>query len=78
MLTMEKTKVVHKVRTRVKTVEERFEKKHVKGVGPDAEFKDVSLGWFIVMEGWPSALGLGSEKPVISSGDMVELTIARM
>lgn len=69
---------MHKVRTIAKIVEERFESKHVTGYGNTAVFKNVSRGWFIVLDGWPSALWLGNEKPAISSGDQVEITIARV
>lgn len=77
MRLVEKTRVLHKVRMTVKDVAERFQRDHVRGAGQNAEFTERSLGWFVVLEGWPSALGLGTEKPELAKGDKIILTLEK-
>lgn len=61
-------------RATVRTLEERFEKKHVSGVGADAVFTKISIGWFVVFDEWPASMRVSSTKPVdIQPGDKIEL-----
>lgn len=59
---------------RVVKIEEKFERRWVHGVADKAEFKDVSLGWFVTYEGSHESLHAGSTKPNLKVGDRVLIT----
>ncbi len=58
----------------VKTVEERFEQIWVSGTQKDAVFRDNSLGWWVIFQGWPSAMFFGAEQPDFEAGDVIDMT----
>lgn len=66
------------IHTTVVEVNEIFRKEHVRGAGPEAEFRDVSRGWFAILEGSYEALHLGMEKPELKAGDKIELRIRKV
>lgn len=49
----------------------------VGGTGPEAVFKEKSLGFFAQIEGSYESLFLGKELPDLQSSDLVDLTITR-
>lgn len=65
------------IRSRVRSVEERHTKIHVRGAGPDAVFQSRSDGWFVLVDNWPSAIWFGAEKPELQVGDQVRITFQR-
>lgn len=62
----------------VKSVEQRFEKVHVSGIGPDAVFIDKPIGWFLVMSSWPAAINFGQIKPECKAGDKLILSFRKV
>ncbi len=61
----------------VKTVEERFEQIWVSGTQKDAVFRDNSLGWWVIFQGWPSAMFFGAERPDFEAGDVIDMTVCK-
>jgi hypothetical protein len=62
--------------TRISAVEERFEKRHVSGVGPDAVMDEVSTGWWIVTAApQPYATCVGSVRPPHEVGQEVRMAV---
>lgn len=61
----------------VKLVEERFVQAHVGGALDKAVFRDDSIGWWVIFQGWPSAMFFGAEKPDFVAGDMIDMTAQR-
>lgn len=59
---MTETEITIKFTARVLSVEERFKKTYIDGVGADAQFIDKSLGYFAVLEGSYEALYIGDSK----------------
>jgi len=63
----------------VSSIEERWTKRHIGGIGDKAVFIDVSTGWFVSLEEWKnSSIFLGGEKPDLSAGDKVRVSIERL
>lgn len=65
----------YKIKTRVKSVErlERTVSAHM--VGGTAIMTKEDLGWFVCFDGSWEQLHLGSEKPNLKVGQLVEITI---
>lgn len=63
-------------RMKVLKVEERFRKRWVSGAGPDAVFREESLGWFVVADG--GTMSVGPEEPEFMAGDVVRLSIGKI
>ena len=63
-------------RMKVLKVEERFRRRWVSGAGPDAVFREESLGWFVIMDG--GTMSMGSEEPQFAAGDVVRLSIGKI
>ena len=59
----------------VEAVEERFEKRHLRGVGPEAEMQKISCGWY-ARSGLISFY-VGMLKPNIHPGDVLSIVITR-
>ena len=57
---------------RVKSLEERFDKRHVRGAGKEAEFEDRSTGWWLTLDNGIT-FGLGRLKPDVVIGDGVRI-----
>lgn len=61
-------------------VERVYEHKHQKwigGVGKEATFEYVSMGWFVLLTGSHEALHVGHSEPNLKPGDLVRITIER-
>lgn len=65
-------------RVLVERVEERFHREYQHGIGKDAVFKNISLGWFLVLRGSHEAIYVGNESPKILGGDSVQITIEKV
>jgi hypothetical protein len=65
------------IRTRVLKISEKKTQEYVSGYGKDAVFRTVSLGWFLLAEGFGEAICLGPDKPNLSEGDKIKITIRR-
>lgn len=63
--------------TEVLDVEHRFKRVHVTGAGADAIFKNISIGWFVLLKGSWEALYLGAEQPDLVAGDRVRILISK-
>lgn len=72
------TKVNYVVYTKVNRVEECFRQEHVGGVGKDAHFERVSLGWFLFLEGSYEGLQMGKTKPDFAWNDKVKITFEKV
>lgn len=62
----------------VSNVEEHFVPQYLGGIGDAAQFRDVSHGWFVYLEGSHEALGLGAERPALAKGDKVKITVEKV
>lgn len=58
-------------------VEERFNKAHVSGSGPDALFNDISIGWWVTLSGSRNAQFFGMAPIDLKVGDAVETTVMK-
>lgn len=67
----------HYFEGRVKAVEQRFQKVLVSSFADKAVFREESIGWWVVFEGWPVSMLFGLEKPDFEVGDIVELTATK-
>ena len=65
-----------KFEAKVTSVQERFESHHVSGVGDDAAFSKVSIGWFIGFEGSWELIHVGTDKPETKIGDVATIEIS--
>jgi len=61
--------------SRVVGVEEKFDHVWTKGVGNLAEFKDISKGWYVGLEGSHEWLHVGDAKPNVDIGDTATVRI---
>jgi hypothetical protein len=59
------------------SVEEKFHKNYVRGVGKNAEFRDVGIGWFVRLSNSYESLCVGEGEPDLSPGDIVLVTIEK-
>jgi hypothetical protein len=64
-------------RATVIDVREKFHKNYVRGVGKEAEFVDVSLGWFLRLTSSFESIFVGHEKPDIEPDDAVYVSIRK-
>jgi hypothetical protein len=64
--------------TSIIDVKEQFKQSHIRGSGKDAEFEQVSLGWFILIDGVCTWLFLSHEEPEFKPGDEVRITIEKV
>jgi hypothetical protein len=70
--------MLYTIRTRVLKLEERHVSRYISGFGDSATFQDVSIGWFLHLEGSYEALFLGMEKPGMQTGDEVKITLEKI
>lgn len=68
-------RTLYTIQTKVTAVREIKEKIHTKGVGKDAEFEEVSLGWFLHLDGSRELIHVGPDKPELKAGDPIRITI---
>lgn len=64
-------------KAKVLKVEEKFRQKCKSGVGKEAVMEDVSLGWFMHLQGSFESLHVGETKPAIEPGEYVLVTIRK-
>ena len=69
--------IAYIMRTRVNEVNEVHRQEHVSGAGPEAVFRSVSRGWFLLLEGSYEALHVGFDKPELEPGDEIEIVIRK-
>jgi hypothetical protein len=62
-------------RAHVVAVEEKFQRYYEGGLGQEARFSEVSLGWFIGLERSHEWLYAGHTKPPVSIGDEAVIRI---
>ena len=62
--------------TTIAKVEQRYETRHKRGVGKDAEMEDIPTGWWVVTAApWPYSFCVGSEKPDLKAGGPARLIL---
>lgn len=64
----------HRSTARVVRVEERWRRQYVSGHGDGAVFQEVSVGWFVVLEG-NVAVPLGADQPDLRPGELLTMTL---
>lgn len=62
----------------VKAIEERHTSKYVSGVGKEAVFQEVSLGWYVWLEGSFESIHVGMSKPNWKIGDKIRVVMEKM
>lgn len=63
----------------VKSIEHRFVKQWIRGVGKDAEFKEDSIGWYVTFEENPStSIYMGHTETHLKKGDRLKMTLERV
>lgn len=75
---LRKLKVNLTVVTEVVAIKEHFVDKYVSGVGDDAIFEQVSLGWFMYLKGSHEAIHIGSDGSWAVPGDRVKITFEKI
>ena len=48
---------------KIVSVEEKFERQYVSGFGPESVFRQVSRGWFVLLEGSNEAIFISKNRP---------------
>lgn len=64
--------------SRVVSVERRYKRVWVSGLGDAAQFKDEDQGFFMLLEGSYEALHVGFEPPEFKVGDRVKVTMEKV
>ncbi len=71
----ENTSTHYEFRAVIRKVEERFARSYdVEKLGEakaesQVEYKTISTGWWVLLEGWPVAMRFGNLKPLVKEGD---------
>lgn len=73
-----KIKINYTIRTKVSRVWEHFQDQYLRGVGKDAVFTKVFMGWYVAFEGSYEALFFGKEQPDLKVGDKVEIKFEKV
>lgn len=63
--------MIYSWKSRVLRIEERMTRRFVGGFSLNAEFKDISTGWWIVTDDYVAHC-IGNEKPNCKVGDIVK------
>jgi len=58
-------------------IEEKFQRQYLSGVGSEATFTSVSIGWYGWFKGSHESLFLGMDKPLLAPGDQINITIEK-
>ena len=66
------------LKTRVKKIEEVFDRTWLRGQGKEAEFQTISRGWFVQFEGSLESIRFGAQKPDWQEGDEIAITFRRV
>lgn len=64
--------------TTITAIEERKDRRYLSGIGDEAVFTDISLGWFLFLTGSHEAIHVGMEKPDLRVGDKMKITIEKV
>lgn len=64
--------------TEVVDVKEHFRDRWINGVGDDAVFEQVSVGWFMYLLGSHEAIHIGSSGDWAKPGDQVKITFEKV
>lgn len=75
---MEPAKATIAVMTRVVSTQRRIKSVYISGIGKDATFKDVDLGWWVLFSGSHEALYVGETEPPFKEGDMVKIKLEKV
>ncbi len=59
-------------------LENKTEEVWVSGVGPNAVFRTVNLGWFVLFEGSHEMIFLGPDQPKWQVGDKIKITMEKV
>ena len=73
-------KTTYTLVTKVTGIEEKFTRQYVSGAGKDTVFRDVSRGWFVLLEGINDWIYLDVLPPLpdeLDVGDTVHITLAK-
>lgn len=65
---------------RISHIEEKKQRHYVSGTGSSAVFREESLGWWVIFEGWPASMRISEHanpKPNFEVGDNVELRLRK-
>lgn len=75
---------VYEWMSKIRRVEERFSRAYNAAkmadakVESQAEYDEVSTGWWVVLDGWPIAIRIGGEKPTdLAEGDTISVTMRK-
>jgi len=69
--------MIYRIHTKVAQIRELKAKRWIKGAGPESEFEEYSMGWYLFLEGSWEGLSVGDTKPLLEKGDKVMITIER-
>lgn len=67
----------YKFESEVSQVTERFKSVYQHGVGKEAVFTSVSVGWYVHLRDSYESFFVGYEKPNLLEGDIVTITIEK-
>lgn len=67
-----------RIYSRVAAVRELTAKRWIKGTGPQAEFEEYSMGWYLFLEGSWEGLHVGKAPPKLEVGDKVMISIRKV
>lgn len=66
------------IQTSVIAINEKLKDKYIGGIGSDAKFERVHVGWYMHLDGSYESLFVGHERPTnIKEGDIVNITIEK-
>lgn len=64
--------------SKVRNLEEAFERRWDGGTGPNAIFRNHSLGWYLYLEGSYEAIYVGDTKPPFNVGDKIKISFEKV
>ena len=71
----EQVKINYVFNARIMNLAERFKPVYQGGTGKEAYFKDVSIGWYMHLQGSFEAIYIGLEKPNLQAGQLIKITM---
>lgn len=71
-------KVKYIFETTVLSIKQAKQKNWVSGTGENAKFEEVSMGWYVHLDGSFEGLYLGVEKPELNPGDEIRITLEKI
>lgn len=64
--------------SRVREVERRSKRVYVSGIGYEAIFREVDLGYYVWLEDSHESLHVGFDDPIFKPGDKVKITFEKI